>query len=76
MKIKIVRHHKSIPSGLDFELPEFTVLTGENGSGKTHLFEALGGHKGSRYYTKDKNIFAVKSEELSWSENFGLVDRS
>ena len=45
MKIKIRQNHKSIPSGLKFELPMFTVLTGENGSGKTHLFEAIGNAK-------------------------------
>jgi ABC-type cobalamin/Fe3+-siderophores transport system ATPase subunit len=41
MKIKIRKNHKSIKESLEFELPTFTVLTGENGSGKTHLFEAI-----------------------------------
>lgn len=41
MKIIIRQKYKSIPYGLEFELPMFTVLTGENGSGKTHLFEAI-----------------------------------
>lgn len=30
---------------MEFELPSFTVLTGENGSGKTHLFEAINDSK-------------------------------
>lgn len=33
--------HKSISQGLAFELPDFCVLTGKNGSGKSHLFEAM-----------------------------------
>ncbi|GKW53759.1 hypothetical protein NCCP2140_28120 [Pseudoalteromonas sp. NCCP-2140] len=41
MRIRIRKSHKSIPTDIEFELPQFTVLTGENGSGKTHLFEAI-----------------------------------
>lgn len=41
MKVKIRKDYKSIKMNLEFELPIFTVLTGENGSGKTHLFEAI-----------------------------------
>lgn len=41
MKIQIRNNFKSIPAGIEFEIPSFTVLTGENGSGKTHLFEAI-----------------------------------
>lgn len=36
-----IKKHKSISSGLVFELPDFCVLTGKNGSGKSHLFEAM-----------------------------------
>jgi ABC-type ATPase involved in cell division len=41
MHISIHAAHKSIPSGISFELPEFCVLTGINGSGKSHLLEVL-----------------------------------
>lgn len=40
IKIEIVNQYKSI-SPCDTELPKFTVLTGLNGSGKTHLLEAI-----------------------------------
>ncbi|PTT43920.1 ATP-binding protein [Aeromonas sp. HMWF016] len=50
MKIKIRKNHKSIQSNLEFELPIFTVLTGENGSGKTHLFEAIGNADNGEVY--------------------------
>ncbi|MEM7611099.1 MAG: AAA family ATPase [Pseudomonadota bacterium] len=35
--------YKSIDSLEPVELPKFTVLTGKNGSGKTHLLEAING---------------------------------
>lgn len=41
MHIKIRENHKSIRNGVEFDLPNFTVLTGKNGSGKSHLLEAL-----------------------------------
>lgn len=41
MHIKIKDEHKSIRSGVEFDLPNFTVLTGKNGSGKSHLLEAI-----------------------------------
>jgi ABC-type cobalamin/Fe3+-siderophores transport system ATPase subunit len=41
MNIEIRKPHKSILEPMNFELPDFTVLTGKNGSGKTHLFEAI-----------------------------------
>ena len=41
MKITINNPYKSLKSGVNFNLPKFTVLTGKNGSGKSHLMEAL-----------------------------------
>lgn len=41
MKIQINKAHKSIPAGISFELPTFSVITGKNGSGKSHLLEAM-----------------------------------
>lgn len=40
IKIVIKRKYKSIDI-CEFELPDFSVLTGLNGSGKTHLLEAI-----------------------------------
>jgi predicted ATPase len=45
MKIKTVMPYKSIPSGLEFDLPDLTVITGINGSGKSHLLEAINSKK-------------------------------
>ena len=40
MEIQITQPHKSIHS-TTFSLPDFCVLTGKNGSGKSHLMEAM-----------------------------------
>ncbi len=41
MKVRVIQKHKSIPAGLEFDLPEFSILTGKNGSGKSHLLEVM-----------------------------------
>ena len=41
MKLSFAQPYKSIQDFNSVELPEFTVLTGVNGSGKTHLLEAI-----------------------------------
>ncbi|MES2573947.1 MAG: ATP-binding protein [Bacteroidota bacterium] len=41
MEIQINQKHKSITPPCNFDLPLFSVLTGKNGSGKTHLLEAI-----------------------------------
>jgi len=48
MEIKIIQKHKSINPPCDFSLPDFSVLTGKNGSGKTHLLEAIADKKKSQ----------------------------
>lgn len=56
MQIKIRNVYKSIPASLEFELPFFTVLTGENGSGKTHLFEALNDNANGQILIDGNNL--------------------
>ncbi|MBD8668380.1 AAA family ATPase [Pseudomonas lurida] len=41
MRVRITQKYKSIPAGLEFDLPEFSILTGKNGSGKSHLLEVM-----------------------------------
>lgn len=50
MKIKIIQKHKSINPPCEFELPDFSVLTGKNGSGKTHLLEAMADNRKSEVF--------------------------
>jgi len=39
--VTINQMYKSIPKGLQFQIPKFCILTGKNGSGKSHLLEAI-----------------------------------
>lgn len=41
MFVEILKPYKSIPQGLTFSLPDFCIITGKNGSGKSHLLEAM-----------------------------------
>jgi len=41
MKLSQVKPHLSIRNLQDIQLPDFSVITGVNGSGKTHLLQAL-----------------------------------
>jgi len=41
MRLSFLRVHKSIASFPETELPNFVVLTGVNGAGKSHLLEAI-----------------------------------
>lgn len=41
MKLIFKKEHLSIQNFPEIDLPEFTVLTGTNGSGKTHLLQAI-----------------------------------
>ena len=40
MNLKFLEEHLSIKQFNDVELKDFTVLTGLNGSGKSHLLQA------------------------------------
>jgi hypothetical protein len=42
MELSFVKPHKSITSFPTVNLPNFAVITGINGAGKTHLLEAIG----------------------------------
>ncbi len=41
MRLSFLKIHKSIASFPEIELPNFVVLTGVNGAGKSHLLEAI-----------------------------------
>ncbi len=60
LKINIKKSYKSIPENLEFEFPEFTVLTGENGSGKTHLFESINDSKISEILYNGNKMTRIK----------------
>lgn len=59
MKIQINKAHKSIPAGVSFELPTFSVITGKNGSGKSHLLEAMANNQISTLSDNGNNLAKV-----------------
>ncbi|MDD5361182.1 MAG: ATP-binding protein [Ignavibacteria bacterium] len=68
MKIKITQKHKSISPPCEFDLPQFSVLTGKNGSGKTHLLEAIADPNKSQVFLNGailKNIRYIKFNGLN-----------
>lgn len=54
MEIRILKQYKSI-NPIDFELPNFCVLTGKNGSGKSHLLQAIVNKEYSTVFDKLEN---------------------
>lgn len=68
MRIRIVKEHKSIPADLEFDLPDFCILTGRNGSGKSHLLEAITNNQISQVISDGKiltNILHVGYNALN-----------
>ena len=60
MKITIKKEYKSLRSLPTFELPDFCMLTGKNGSGKSHLLEAISKQEIVTVSCDDKNIANIK----------------
>jgi recombinational DNA repair ATPase RecF len=59
MRIQIRAPHKSIPRETNFDLPDFCILTGINGSGKTHLLEAIADSNKSTVTAYDRQLTNV-----------------
>ena len=60
MRIKIHKEYKSIKAPQEFELPDFVVLTGKNGSGKSHLMEAMSSSIYGNISSAEKSYINVK----------------
>ena len=61
MEIKILKQHKSIkPSSETLILPKFCVLTGKNGSGKSHFLESLSHSEIAQVIEDEKNFTEIK----------------
>ncbi len=58
MHVNIKDEHKSIRGGVEFDLPFFTVLTGKNGSGKSHLLEAIS-NNGLSEVTDEQSVLST-----------------
>ncbi|OCK50106.1 hypothetical protein BA768_05615 [Chryseobacterium sp. CBo1] len=68
MIINIQNNGKILKEKLNLKLPDFTILTGENGSGKTQLLEYLGNYFHIQIITNgliDTNINPITDNELN-----------
>lgn len=59
MHIVVNSTHKSIPRGLTFDIPNFCILTGRNGSGKSHLLEAIAGRSAAKVFNNGVELTAI-----------------
>lgn len=66
MNILIKKSFKSIPAGLEFTLPRFSILTGRNGSGKTHLLEAIASNEIAK--TDDNNQDLIRISYIEYNK--------
>ena len=67
MEIIVHKNYKSIPSGTTFKVPNFCVITGKNGSGKSHLLEAIANNSFAKAFVNDvqiDNILHIGSNNL------------
>ena len=60
MKIRIHKEYKSIKAPQEFDLPDFVVLTGKNGSGKSHLMEAMSKYEYAILFDREKELPKIK----------------
>lgn len=60
MRISINKEYKSIKAPQEFEFPDFVVLTGKNGSGKSHLMEMMARPDLCAVFDGDKLLSKVK----------------
>lgn len=65
MKITLHKEYKSIRAPQEFELPNFVVLTGKNGSGKSHLMEALSKTEISSIFDGEQILSNIKYIEFN-----------
>lgn len=65
MKIRINKEYKSIKAPQEFELPDFVVLTGKNGSGKSHLMEAMSKNEYAIVSNNAKTLPSIKYIEFN-----------
>lgn len=66
MRLVVNAPYKSIPRGVTFDLPKFCVLTGKNGSGKSHLLEAIA-NKGVVQVFDDCNAIVQRIHHIGYN---------
>lgn len=67
MRIKIKTKFKSLIAGKEVELPDFCVLTGKNGSGKSHFLESLTQQNYSTVFIDEQQISVDKIKYIAFN---------
>ena len=67
MRIKIQTKFKSLIAGKEVELPDFCVLTGKNGSGKSHFLESLTQQNYSTVFINEQQISVDKIKYIAFN---------
>lgn len=67
MRIKIKTKFKSLIAGKEVELPDFCVLTGKNGSGKSHFLESLTQQDYSTVFINEQQISVDKIKYIAFN---------
>ena len=67
MRIKIQTKFKSLIAGKEVELPDFCVLTGKNGSGKSHFLESLTQQDYSTVFINEQQISVDKIKYIAFN---------
>ena len=64
MKLSLAEPFKSIKQFKEIEIPDFTVLTGKNGSGKTHILQAI--QDSNPHNTSSINIENLQRDKIKY----------
>ena len=67
MIIKIKTSFKSLIAGKEVELPDFCVLTGKNGSGKSHFLESITKNNYSTVFIDGQEISVDKIKYIDFN---------
>ena len=70
--VEILEPYKIVPVGPAFEMPEFSVIVGKNGSGKTHFLESLVNRQCSKLLKNGNNLEVYNY--ISFGNMFPSVD--
>ena len=73
MRVVVNEKYKSLSSEIDFIFPDFVIISGLNGAGKSHLLKAIE-EKAAKIYSDEgveiKNIKYVNSNSLTPNESY------
>lgn len=72
MKVTYHKKYKSITELHDFEMPNFALLLGKNGSGKTHFLKAIEENSISVDNLAKKDVIYFNTEKFKIGDHYGI----